>query len=85
MFLIPLSRGGGMGSALAGVCFSAFSLRVYKHTPPPLSRGESHISTAFLKRIAKIFFLYIKPPPQPGERTPHKTKGRINPRPLDAS
>src|ERR1700744_6394878 len=41
IFLIPLLRGGVSACVMAGVCYSRG-----KHTPAPLSRGESHRATA---------------------------------------
>ncbi|MEO6522540.1 MAG: methyltransferase domain-containing protein [Mucilaginibacter sp.] len=43
---IPLSRGGAVYSAAAGVCLPNGE----GHTPPPLSRGESHMANASFER-----------------------------------
>lgn len=44
---IPLSRGGALGSVVAGVCLPSGE----GHTPPPLSRGKSHGANASISGL----------------------------------
>jgi hypothetical protein len=61
----PLLRGGVLKCAVAGVCYS----RCNKHTPPPLSRGESHapfalsVNLSIINAHPSIFILFLSRAP----------------------